>query len=136
MMRKNLWVATGLLALLGCTDEANVPSKDNTKPVSPAPANPGETPATPATAPADEKKAAADVKLKDDEIAAIDKLPEEDRAAALAQKVCAVNGENNLGSMGVPVKVTADGKSAFLCCKGCKDEFDADPKAVFAKLGK
>jgi hypothetical protein len=42
----------------------------------------------------------------------------------------------NLGSMGVPIKVSAEGKTAYLCCKGCNKDFDKDPKAVFAKLGK
>ena len=38
--------------------------------------------------------------------------------------------------MGTPLKVTADGKTAFLCCEGCKDDFEKDPAAIFAKLGK
>ncbi len=37
--------------------------------------------------------------------------------------------------MGTPIKVTAEGKTFYLCCKGCKKDVDADPKAVVAKLG-
>ena len=38
--------------------------------------------------------------------------------------------------MGAPVKVTADGKTAFLCCGACKKGFEKDPAAALAKLGK
>ena len=44
--------------------------------------------------------------------------------------------DEHLGSMDVPVKVSAEGKTLYLCCKGCKKDFDADPKAVLAKLAK
>ena len=57
------------------------------------------------------------------------------RTVALKQAVCPVSDEN-LGSMGVPIKVTAEGKTFYLCCKGCNKEVDADPKAVVAKLKK
>ena len=43
-------------------------------------------------------------------------------------------GGENLGEMGPPIKVTAAGKTFFLCCKSCQKEVDADPKAVVAKL--
>ncbi len=78
---------------------------------------------------------AAAVKLTDEELAEVKKLPEADQALALAQGVCPISGEH-LGSMGPPLKVTADGKTAFLCCKGCKADFDADPAAAIAKLNK
>jgi hypothetical protein len=74
--------------------------------------------------------------LSADEIAQIKKLPEADQAIALAQITCPVSGEKLGGEMGVPVKVTADGQSFFLCCKGCKKEVDKDPAAVVAKLQK
>jgi YHS domain-containing protein len=38
--------------------------------------------------------------------------------------------------MGVPLKVSAEGKTFFLCCKGCNKELKANPQAVVAKLGK
>jgi YHS domain-containing protein len=73
--------------------------------------------------------------LSEEEIAAIKKLPEDDARIALAQAACPVSGEN-LGAMGTPVKVTAEGQTFFLCCKGCKKDVDKDPKAVLAKLNK
>lgn len=79
-----------------------------------------------------DKKAAA-VKLSDEQIAEIKKLPADDQAVALKQMICPVSDEP-LGDMGVPIKVTAEGKSFFLCCKSCKKGVDADAKAVLAKL--
>ncbi|HMB06258.1 MAG TPA: hypothetical protein VKP69_21300 [Isosphaeraceae bacterium] len=76
---------------------------------------------------------AGDEALSDEEVAEIKKLPAADAAKALAQKVCPVSGEN-LGGMGVPVRVSAEGKTFFLCCKGCNKEVKANPKAVVAKL--
>jgi len=82
------------------------------------------------------KKVAAKPTLNDEEKAEIAKLTEKkDQDAATAQVICPVSDEN-LGSMGVPIKVSADGKDAYLCCKGCVKDFEKDPKAVFAKLGK
>ena len=83
----------------------------------------------------DAGKAAASAKLTDDEIAAIKKLPADEQVAALKQKVCPVSDEH-LGSMDTPIKVSAEGKTFYLCCKGCKKDLDADPKAVLAKLSK
>jgi multidrug efflux pump subunit AcrA (membrane-fusion protein) len=60
-------------------------------------------------------------------VAALAKLPPEDRALAAAQKFCPVLPENRLGSMGVPVKVVLDGQPVFLCCPGCVDEAKSDP---------
>jgi len=83
------------------------------------------------------KVATADVKLSDPEIAEIKKLPAADQEAALAQKVCPIS-EDHLGNpdMGPPIKVTADGMTAFLCCENCTKKFKQDPKAALAKIGK
>ena len=52
------------------------------------------------------------------------KQKETDRLLIAAQEICPVTGEP-LGSMGGPVKATADGRTVFLCCKGClKQKFD------------
>jgi len=75
------------------------------------------------------------VKLTADEQAAIKELPDSEQAAALAQAVCPVSTEN-LGSMGKPLKVTAEGRTFYLCCKNCEKEVKANPKAVIAKLDK
>jgi outer membrane murein-binding lipoprotein Lpp len=56
--------------------------------------------------------------------AALGELSPEDRQAALAQKYCALETENRLGSMGQPFKTTIDGKPVFFCCKGCSGHAD------------
>ncbi len=62
--------------------------------------------------------------------AALAKLPDADKTAALAQRWCAVQQDNRLGSMGAPVKIVIDGKPVFLCCAGCKKKANADEKAA------
>jgi hypothetical protein len=56
-----------------------------------------------------------------------------DRAVAKQQKFCAVETENELGSMGVPVKVMIKGKPVFLCCNGCRKTAEAEPDKVLAR---
>jgi len=68
-------------------------------------------------------------------VAEIGKLPAGEKEIALAQIVCPVSGEH-LGSMGKPVKVSAEGKTFLICCKGCTEDITKDPKAVVAKLNK
>jgi hypothetical protein len=119
-------------------------------PTATAPTTKPETPPAieaPTTKPSDEKKSdekkdegkkdvdkkAENAKLSDEEIAEIKKLPADDQLLAMKQMVCPVSDEH-LGEMGVPVKVTAEGKSFFLCCAKCKKEVDKDAKAVLAKL--
>ena len=77
----------------------------------------------------------ASVKLTGDEIAEIKKLPAGEVDAALKQAVCPVSDEH-LGGMGAPIKVTAEGKTFYLCCKSCQKEVDANAKTVVAKLAK
>jgi len=80
------------------------------------------------------------VTLTDDEVAEIKKLPEAEQTDALAQKICPVGftgadpAEGHLGAMGKPLKKVVDGKTVYLCCKGCEKDFDADPKAFLAKI--
>jgi hypothetical protein len=69
------------------------------------------------------------------------KLSDEDRKLAEAQKYCAIEDDNRLGSMGVPIKIVlkdSKGKDqpVFLCCKGCKDDAMKDPAATLAKVEK
>lgn len=66
-------------------------------------------------------------------VAALAKLPAEDRAAAEQQQICPVT-EMPLGSMGAPVRVDIDGRSVFLCCEGCRDSLLAEPAKHLAKL--
>ena len=66
--------------------------------------------------------------------AVLAKLPAEDRAAAEAQKYCAVQNKSLLGSMGAPVKLDLDGTQVLLCCKGCTGKAQANPEATLAKV--
>ena len=62
------------------------------------------------------------------------KLPAKERAAAEAQKYCAIQNKSFLGSMGVPVKLNFNGKPVYLCCKGCVAKAQANPAATLAKV--
>ena len=62
------------------------------------------------------------------------KLPAAERAAAEAQKYCAINSKGFLGSMGAPIKLMLDGKPVYLCCSGCTKKAQANPAATLAKV--
>lgn len=98
------------------------PSKD----ASPAPSKEG--------APGLEGPKTSGVEFSPDEIANIKKLPADEAEVALKQGVCPVSDEN-LG-MDVPVKVTAEGRTFYLCCKSCEEAVTKDPKKYIAKLDK
>ena len=66
--------------------------------------------------------------------AALAKLKPEDRRLAEAQGVCAVQEENRLGSMGVPIKLMVKGQPVFLCCRGCIAEAQAHPDRALARV--
>jgi hypothetical protein len=66
--------------------------------------------------------------------AALAKLSPEDRRLAEAQKYCAVNTKNRLGSMDVPVKIEVKGTPVFLCCESCKGEAEMYPEKTLAKV--
>jgi YHS domain-containing protein len=88
------------------------------------------------------KAKAEAVVLSEEEIKAINELPDPaDREAALAQKICAVNVDEDgkpvhLGAMGAPVKEVVKGKTVYLCCKGCIDDLKKDPDKYLAKIAK
>ena len=122
MPGKTWWAALALAALVGC--------------------NTGTTTNTTATAPNTSPAAAADddpddpaKPLTDKDLAQIKKLDEADQTLAIAQKLCPISGQH-LGGMGKPVKKVVDGRTVFLCCTGCVEDFDKDPKAAIAKLDK
>jgi YHS domain-containing protein len=73
--------------------------------------------------------------VADETAEAFAKMDPADRDVARRQAVCPVS-DHALGSMGPPVKVTHDGQTLFLCCDGCKDDFDKDPQVFVAKLKK
>ncbi len=62
------------------------------------------------------------------------KLSPEDRKLAEEQKFCAVNSDNRLGSMDVPVKVIVKGHPVFLCCEHCEKKALADPDRTLARV--
>jgi membrane fusion protein, copper/silver efflux system len=98
---------------------------------------PAEKPADakPSEPPADDKVTALTLdKPSADDLKNLDELPAADRAAALAQQNCPIT-KAALGSMGVPVKVVlAPGKTAFLCCPGCRKEATEAPQKVIEEL--
>lgn len=67
------------------------------------------------------------------ERANFNKLPEADREAAIAQRICPISGMK-LGGMGVPHRMEIDGRVIYLCCKGCKAGVKKDPEAAFRKI--
>lgn len=62
------------------------------------------------------------------------KLDGADRKLAEAQKYCAVENENRLGSMGAPFKVIVKDQPVFLCCKSCQKAALADPEKTLVKV--
>ncbi len=56
-----------------------------------------------------------------------------EQAQIKAQKTCPVGGED-LGSMGMPIKVKSGERVVFLCCKGCIEAFEKEPEKFLAKL--
>ncbi len=76
---------------------------------------------------------AAPAKLTAEELAAIKELPAAEQPVAIKQAICPVSN-HHLGSMEKPLKVTAEGRTFYLCCEGCEEELKANPKAVVAKL--
>jgi hypothetical protein len=63
------------------------------------------------------------------------KLSQEDRDAAIRQKICPVSDEP-LGSMGPPIKVPVQGRDVYICCAGCADFLKEEPDKYLAKLAK
>ena len=66
--------------------------------------------------------------------AAVAKLSAADQPLAEAQLFCPIEEGSRLGSMGTPVKLMLDGKSVFLCCKGCEDGARENTKTTLAKV--
>jgi Cu(I)/Ag(I) efflux system membrane fusion protein len=63
----------------------------------------------------------------------IDQLPEADRQAARAQRVCPIT-RAALGSMGVPVKIMLGDRPVFLCCQGCVGKAKRNPDETLKTL--
>lgn len=56
-----------------------------------------------------------------------------DEAAITAQRVCPVSNQP-LGAMGTPLRVTINGQTLYVCCKGCVSRVQQDPAKYFAKV--
>ncbi len=76
----------------------------------------------------DDKKKEADIQ------AALAKLKPDDRKLAEAQKFCAIQTKNRLGSMGTPIKLTIKGQPVFLCCNNCVAKAQASPDKTLAEV--
>jgi YHS domain-containing protein len=153
LIRKSTWALLFLGGLIGCSgeEEAAVPPPAASKPNSP----PSETTTAPPVSPSatgeskkgDEapkiegpkaentKSDGGAVVLTAAEIAAVKELPEAEQAVASQQAVCPVSN-HHLGSMGKPLKVSAEGRTFYLCCDSCEDKVKSDPKTVIANLDK
>lgn len=60
----------------------------------------------------------------------VTKATKADEKAIAAMKTCPVSNED-LDAMGGPLKVTYNGKSTLICCKGCLKELRAHPGKYF-----
>lgn len=56
--------------------------------------------------------------------------------AAYPLKVCLVEGGEELGSMGEPAEYVHEGRLVMFCCKGCIEDFQAEPAKYLAQLDK
>jgi hypothetical protein len=81
------------------------------------------------------KPSGAAAKLSAKELEGIKELPQAEQDAAIAQAVCPVS-THKLGSMGKPLKVTAEGRTFYICCDSCEDDVKTKGKEVVAKLDK
>ena len=62
------------------------------------------------------------------------KLDPTDRKLAEAQRYCAVQKDERLGSMGEPFKIMVKDQPVFLCCGGCAKKAKADPDKTLAQV--
>jgi hypothetical protein len=143
---KSAWTIMILGAAVGCAGE-DEPAAPAAAPAGPAPSVKPAAPSAPAPTKSDEapkvegpkaensKSGAGATKLTADELAAIKELPASEQDVATRQAVCPVSS-HHLGSMGMPVKVSALGRTFYLCCDDCNEKVKADPKAYVAKLDK
>ena len=65
--------------------------------------------------------------------AAMARLSPEDRKIAQAQRMCPIRREP-LGTMGVPVRLSLQGKPVFVCCNTCVAEAQADPAKTLIQV--
>lgn len=88
---------------------------------------------TPQSGGTSEGESGAEHAAGDAETAGLQELSEEDRASAMAQKICPVS-EEPLGSMGAPEKVNVEGRDVWICCDGCRGKLLNEPEIYLANL--
>lgn len=66
----------------------------------------------------------------------LEKLDPADRKLVQEQKYCAIETENQLGSMGKPIKVMVKDQPVFLCCKGCEKAAKKNPDETLETVKK
>lgn len=106
----------------GCDDSGNKPSHPEAIAESHAHSH-GEAEKTQVSAESEQKEIEASIAL----------LPPEEQALAKAQGFCAVM-EKPLGSMGMPIKLSVNNETIFVCCKGCSRKALAEPEKTLAKV--
>ncbi len=80
-----------------------------------------------------EKK--ADAKTEEIATPLLAKLEPEKRKLAEAQKLCPISDEPlGTAGMGVPIELTIEGQTVFLCCKSCEGRAKKDPEKTLAKV--
>jgi hypothetical protein len=90
----------------------------------------GSNKTSPAKAPQTAEKKDAEAEIE----ANLAKLTPEDRKLARAQRYCAVENKNRLGSMGVPMKIVIQDEPVFLCCDSCETRARAHADRTLAKV--
>lgn len=68
--------------------------------------------------------------------AALGQLAPEDRKTAEKQRVCALQPENRLGSMGQPIPVVVQGQPVFFCCGACASQAESRAAEILATMKK
>lgn len=67
-------------------------------------------------------------------VAALKQLSPDDRKLAQQQRSCPILENSLLGSMGVPVKLSLEGQTVFVCCPACIDAAKKDPAQTLEKV--
>ncbi|MEX2112975.1 MAG: hypothetical protein WD845_07300, partial [Pirellulales bacterium] len=66
--------------------------------------------------------------------ASLAQLAPEERRTAETQRECPIHEGSLLGSMGVPVQLSIDGQSVFICCESCQEDALANPQETLQKV--
>lgn len=62
------------------------------------------------------------------------KLSPKERKLAVQQRWCAIETDNRLGEMGVPIAIKIKGTTVFTCCKSCVKEAKAHPDKTLSTV--